>query len=152
MKLTIHPSFGGRKLSRKEFIISHILILVAGLSFIFGLYYILNLQYPQNLKPFEKGPVTSAPKTLRLELEQPDFDVLSFESSVIVSGKTSPLSNILIFSDKESIVLKSDLKGSFLTVFDLEEGINHIRVEVFDLSGDKKTDERIVYFSKEGLE
>lgn len=140
-----------KKLSTKQFVVSHILILVAGLSFIFGLYYILNLQYPQNLKPFEKGPVTSAPKTLRLEVEQPDHDVLSLESSVIVSGKTAPLTEVLIFSDSQNLVLKSDSKGSFSTVFNLDEGINHIRVEVFDATGDKKSDERIVYYSKEKI-
>lgn len=144
MKLT-------RKLSRNEFIISHILILILGLSFLFGLYYILNLQYPQNLKPFEKGPVTSAPRTLRLEVEQPDEDVLSFDSSVIVSGKTAPFSDILIFSDTQNLVLRSDLKGSFSTVFNLDEGVNLITVTVFDSSGDAKSDSRSVYYSKEKI-
>jgi len=140
-----------RKISQKTFIISNLLILTLGLAAIFILYYIINLQYPLSQRPFQKGPVTTAPKTLRLELEQPDNDVLSFESSIIISGKTGPSLNVLIFSESEDKVLKSNPDGSFSTVFNLEEGINHIWVEIFDISGDKKMEERLVFYSKEKI-
>lgn len=140
-----------RKISGKAFIISTMGILVAGLAFLFGLYYILNLQYPVVDRPFELGPVTTGPKTLRLELEQPDEGIVSYQPSIIVSGKSGPSLNVLIFSDTQDTVLKSNPDGNFSTVLNLEEGINQITVEVFDSTGEKKSETRTVYFSKEKI-
>lgn len=140
-----------KKISNRTFILSNIGILMAGLTFIFGLYYILNLQYPESSKPFEKGLVTTAPKTLRLELEQPDENVLLFEPSVIVSGKTGPSLEVLIYSDTQNTVIKSKPDGSFSTVLNLVEGNNQIIVNAFDATGDSKSDTRTVYYSKEKL-
>jgi len=144
MKLT-------KKLSTKQFILSHLLIFTLGLIFLSALYYILNIQYQENLKPFESGPITTAPKTLRLELQQPDNDTLSYQSSMIVSGKTSPHLDVLIYSDSQNIVLESKADGSFSTVFNLTEGVNQITVVAFDITGDQKSDTRTVYYSKEKL-
>ena len=140
-----------KKISNRTFILSNMAILVAGVIFIFGLYYILNLQYPESGKPFEKGLVTTAPKTLRLELEQPDENVLLFEPSVIVSGKTGPSLQVLIYSDTQNTVIKSKPDGSFSTVLNLVEGNNQIIVNAFDATGDSKSDTRTVYYSKEKL-
>lgn len=140
-----------KKLSTKQFIFFHLLIFTSGLIFLSGLYYILNIQYQESQKPFESGPVTTLPKTLRLELQQPDNDTLSYQSSIIVSGKTSPFMDVLIYSDSGNIVLKSKADGSFSTVFSLDEGVNQITVVVFDITGDSKSDIRTVYFSKEKL-
>ena len=141
----------GKKLSTKQFILSHFLILIFGLIFLSGLYYILNIQYRQSPNLFEAGPVTTTPKTLRLELQQPDNDLFSNQSSVLVSGKTSPFLNILIYSDSQNLVIKAKGDGSFSTVFNLDEGVNQITVVVFDNSGDQKSDTRTVYFSKERI-
>lgn len=140
-----------KKISNRTFILSNIGILMAGLTFIFGLYYILNLQYAESSKPFEKGLVTTAPKTLRLELEQPDENVLLFEPSVIVSGKTGPSLEVLIYSDTQNAVIKSKPDGSFSTVLNLVEGNNQIIVNAFDATGDSKSDTRTVYYSKEKI-
>lgn len=126
-------------------------ILITGVIFIFGLYYILNLQYAENGKPFEKGLVTTAPKTLRLELEQPEENVLLFEPSVIVSGKTGPSLEVLIYSDTQNIIIKSKPDGSFSTVLNLFEGTNQITVNAFDATGDSKSDTRTVYYAKEKI-
>lgn len=140
-----------KKISNRTFILSNIGILMAGLTFIFGLYYILNLQYAESGKPFEKGLVTTAPKTLRLELEQPDENVLLFEPSVVVSGKTGPSLEVLIYSDTQNTIIKSRPDGSFSTVLNLAEGINQIMVSAFDATGDSKYDTRTVYYSKEKI-
>lgn len=139
-----------RKISQKTFIIVSLILFIFGLIYIFALYYILYLEYPQ-IKPFERGPVTTAPKTLYLELEQPDHDVLLFESSIIVSGKTSPFLDVLIYSDSEDTVIKADKNGNFSTVFNLDAGINQIAVDVFDTKGDRKSDTRTVYYSEEEI-
>ncbi len=145
MKLT-------KKISTRNFIFSLLLILFVGLIFLAGLYYILNVQYQNFQTAFEKGPVTTLPKTLRLDLEQPDDDIASYQSSVIVSGKTTPFVDVLIYSDSQNIVIKSKADGSFSTVFSLDEGVNQITVTVFDATGDSKSDTRSVYYSKEKLQ
>ncbi len=144
MKLT-------RKLSKKVFFISQLLILIFGLIFIGGLYYILNIQYEEPNRPFLAGPVTTPPKSLRLDLDQPEPDILSYSPSIIVSGKTGPSREVLIFTDTDDLVIKSKADGSFSTVLNLDEGVNKITAVVFDATGDFRSAERIVYYSKEKI-
>lgn len=140
-----------KKLSLKTFILSQILILIFSLTFLASLYYILNIQYREDLSYAKKGPVTSLPKSLRLELEQPADDTLVFAPSVIVSGKTGPKSLVLLFSDTQNVVIESNSKGAFSTVLKLDEGVNNLTAVVFDASGDSRSDERTVYYSKEKI-
>lgn len=144
MKLT-------RDIPFKYFIIFNLLILALGLIFLSGLYYILNVQYQQSSSPFLNGPVTSLPKTLRLDLDQPDEDSLTFQNSIIVSGQTAPSKDVLIFSDSENLVIKSKSNGSFSTVLNLRSGVNTITVAVFDTTGDVREAQRSVYYSKEKI-
>lgn len=138
-------------LSTKHFIISHILILITGLIFLAGLYYILNIQYQPPKELFKMGPVTSLPKTLRLDLDQPDADSLSFSPSIIVSGQTAPSTEVLISTDSDDLVIKSKPDGSFSTIVSLDEGVNKITTSVFDATGDSRSAERTVYYSKEKI-
>lgn len=140
-----------KKLSFKHFILSMTLILIISLAFLTGIYYILNIQHvkPQNL--FSNGPVTTAPRTLRLDVDQPVDDLLTFQSSTIVSGKTAPGTKVLITTDTEDFVIKSTGNGSFSTVLNLDEGVNNIMIVVFDPTGDSKSNERTIYYSKEKI-
>jgi len=140
-----------KKLSLKVFVVSQISILIAGLLFLGGLYYILNIQYQRGSKPFSKGPVTTPPKTLILDLSHPDEDSLVFQSPILVSGQTSPAKEVLIFTDSKSLVTKSKLNGSFSTTLDLNEGVNKITAVVFDNNGDSKQIQRTLYYSKEKI-
>lgn len=140
-----------KKLSTKQFIFSHFLIFILGLIFLAGLYYILNIQYQQSQKPFESGPVTTPPKSLRLDLSEPDDDSLTFQSSIIISGKTAPSKEILISTDSQDLVIKSKPDGNFSTVITLDEGVNQITAVVFDATGDFRSSERTVYYSKEKI-
>lgn len=144
MKLT-------KKLSSKQFIIAHILILVVGLMFTGVLYYILNIQYQKPKGPFLNGPVTTPPKSLRLDLDQPDHDSLVISSSIIVSGKTGPGNAVLISTATSNLVINSKPDGSFSTILNLDEGVNQITAVVFDSTGDFRSAERTVYFSKEQI-
>lgn len=139
------------KLSSSHFILSMTSILIIGLAFLAGLYYILNIQYqkPQNL--FSNGPVTTPPRTLRLDLDQPVDDSLIFQSSIIVAGQTAPGINVLITTDTNDLVIKSAGNGSFSTVLNLDEGVNKIMVAIFDSIGDSKSVTRTVYYSKEKI-
>lgn len=140
-----------QKLSTKLFYLSHILILITGLVFLSGLYYILNIQYQVPDSLFLNGPVTSTPRSLRLDLDQPDDDSLTFQSSIIVSGKTAPSADVLIENVSGNLVIKSAADGSFSTVLNLDEGINRITAVVFDATGDFRSQRRIVYYSKEKI-
>ena len=144
MKLT-------KKISSKHFILSHLLILVISLIFLGGLYFILNIQYQKPKNLFLNGPVTTPPKSLRLDLDVPDDDSLTFQSSIIVSGKTAPLVDVLISTDSQDLVVKSKPDGSFSTILNLDEGVNKIMAVTFDATGDSRSVERSVYFSKEKL-
>ncbi|MBI2086089.1 hypothetical protein HYT74_01985 [Candidatus Daviesbacteria bacterium] len=141
-----------KKLSTTHFILAHTLILITALIFLASLYYILNIQYRQPAKDsFSNGPVTTPPKTLRLDLDQPDQDSLSYSASIIVSGKTGPGRQVLISTETKDLVIQSKPDGSFSTVLDLDEGVNNISAAVFDTTGDSKSAERTVYYSKEKL-
>lgn len=139
------------KLSTKYFILSHILILTAGLIFLGGLYYILNIQYQKPKNLFLNGPVTSPLKNLILNLDQPSDNSLFFQSSIIISGKTSPLADVLISTDTDDLVIRSKPDGSFSTVLNLDEGVSKITVATFDATGDSRSVERTVYYSKEKI-
>ncbi|MBI2040215.1 hypothetical protein HYT18_04010 [Candidatus Microgenomates bacterium] len=140
-----------RRLSIKTFILSQLLILLLGLIFIFGLNYYLNVNGLEKSYSLSKGPVTSPPKSLRLDLEQPDRDMLSFDSSIIVSGKTAPSTEVLISTLSQDLVIKSSPDGNFSTVIKLDQGLNIITAVVFDITGDSRSDERTVFYSKEKL-
>ena len=145
MKLT-------KKLSTKHFIFSNFLILIIGLIFLFTLYYILNIQYKTSSNPFSNGPVTSKPKSFILDLNQPADETLSFQSSILVSGKTGPHMEVLISTDSDDQVLEAKSDGTFSLTLNLDEGVNNIKVVVFDSTGDTRETMRLVYFSKEKLQ
>ncbi len=139
------------KISTRSFIYSQLLIFIVGLIFIAGLYYLLDIQYQKSDNPFLAGPVTSVPKSLRLNLDSPDDDSLSFQSSVIVSGQTTALKDVLIFTNSQNIAITAQKDGSFSTVLKLDEGVNRIVVSVFDTNGESKSEIRTVYYSKEKI-
>lgn len=140
-----------KKLTTKQFIISQLLLLLVGLIILGGIYYILNIQYYKDNKPFLNGPVTTLPKSLRLDLDQPDDNTLFFQVTILVSGKTGPLKEVLISTDSQDLVIKSKKDGSFSTEINLDEGENTVTAVVFDSDGDSKSLERTVYYSKEKL-
>lgn len=140
-----------KKLTTKQFVISQLAIFIAGLIFLGGLYYILNIQYQPPKEPFTQGPVTTKPKTLRIDLDQPDEDTLFFEPQIIFSGKTGPNLEVLITTESKDLVTKADSSGKFSTILNLDEGLNKITAVVFDSTGDFRSQERNVYYSKEKL-
>lgn len=140
-----------KKLSSKQFFVSQFLILIFGLIFLGGLYYILNIQYQKGDNPFLNGPVTTIPKTLKLTLDNPPDESLSFQSQVVVSGQTSPQKEVLIFTNTQDMVVLSKKDGSFSTNLNLDEGVNRLVVAVFDNNGEPKSEERTIYYSKEKL-
>lgn len=142
-----------KKLSTKEFIFSQILILVSGLIFLGALYYILYIDSPSQTQNsfFSGGPVTKEPASLMLELTAPDDDLLVFDDSLEIAGKSSPNSYILITTPSSNRVIKSKSDGSFSTEIELTAGINEIKIISFDEKGEQKDLERTIYYSKEKI-
>lgn len=141
-----------KNLSVKSFVFSQILLLIVGLIFIGSLYYLLNLQYPIHNESYAKGgPVTSAPVSLNLEVSEPDDNVLSFLSSIIISGKTAPDATVLISTGDSDKVIVPKKDGSFSTVLNLNEGVNSITIVTFDKTGDQRSITKTVYYSKEKI-
>lgn len=146
------PSFQvKKKLPPKIFLFSQIVILIVGLALLFGLYYILNIQYKISENLFEAGPVTSAPKSFTLDLDQPSDDSLVFQSSILISGKTGANMDLLISTDSSDEIIQSKNDGTFSYTLSLDEGVNNIKVVVFDKDGDSRSIDRTVYYSKEKL-
>lgn len=140
-----------KKLTSLQFFLSQVIVLLIGLIIAGGIHYILNVQYRQSTRPFQSGPVTTTPKSLLLNLDQPEDNSLSFQSSILISGKTAPLKEILISKDSRDQVIESKADGSFSGEIELIEGANRITVVVFDANGDSRSAERTVYFSKERI-
>ena len=114
--------------------------------------YILNIQY-QAVRPYSlgNGPVTTAPATLTLAVSSPDDDSLTFQSAVLVSGSTSPNLPVLISAQSRNVVVQSKFDGSFSTVINLEEGVNQIKIVSFSPTGDQRSVDKTIYYSKEKL-
>lgn len=139
------------KLPSKNFFYSQIAFFIIGLALIFTAYYVMSLQYQETNNPFLGGPLTSLTKSIRLDLDQPIDETLVFDSSLLISGKTNPKKDVLIFTSTGNQVLQSKEDGSFSTILKLDEGVNKITVATFDQSGDSKSIERLVYYSKEKI-
>lgn len=130
-----------------------LLILLACLGFIAGLDYIFNIQYRQKNGNFlsGNGPVTSAPVSLVLSLDQPDDDSLTFQQSLVVSGKTSSDAQILISTDSQDTVVEPKNDNTFSTILTLKEGVNNLDVYAFDKTGEQRSISKTVYYSKEQI-
>ena len=138
--------------SSKTFIIISLIILVLGLATLGGLYYFLNFQNSTS-KPYSSrgGPLTSAPTSISLDLSSPNDDLLSFNSEVLFSGKTSSNSTVLISSQSQDLIAETKNDGSFSKTVSLVEGANIFKITVFDPTGDQKSVERSIYYSKEKI-
>lgn len=138
------------KLPTKTFVISQIFILILGLIFTLGIYYLMSQPQNQTSNLTSSGTITSAPSTLMLNLNSPDDDALSFSSSILISGKTLPNLSVLVTSTKD-LVVQSKKDGSFSADVELSPGVNEIMVVAFDASGEERKIQRTVYYSKEKI-
>lgn len=146
------PDAMSKTLSTKAFIFSQIMILTIGIVTLLIINYFVNVK-GQTAKLYSPtgAPVTSEPATLSLNISSPDGDILSFNSSIIVSGDTNPESTVLISSDAQNLILESKNDGSFSSTFSLDEGVNNITIAVFNKLGDIRTQNRTIYYSKEKI-
>lgn len=140
-------------LSTKTFILAVLAILLSGLTFIAGLYYILNYQYQSsNISPLLSGsPVTSEPVSLTLNLTDPGDNLLTTSAAILVSGKTSPMGIVILNLNEDYSSLEATTGGDFSATLKLAGGVNKLKVTVFDSLGNSKTDTRTLYYSTEKI-
>lgn len=142
------------ELSFGTFLVSHTFILLAALGVLGWVYYML---YDINLPLGPKStletykPVTSAPISFNLDLNNPEDNSLVFDKTIVVSGETSPNSTVIISVNDTDTAVESNSKGDFSKVLVLISGLNRISVDAFDNQGNTKQVQRLVYFSEEKL-
>lgn len=138
-------------LSTKIFIVAQALILVLGLIFLGGLYFILNSEQ-YNKTPLQNyRPVTREPVSFNLEITNPDDEILVFDKSLIVSGRTSSKATIIISNLDQNMGLQADSNGEFSKVVDLTNGENEIEIAAFDENGNTKSFSRTIFYSEEKI-
>ena len=140
-----------KKLPLKVFILSQGLILLTGLAFIAIIYYLLNIAGTTPSKFEDYSPVTSAPKSFNLEINNPDDQILIPDKSIVVSGNTTPGSTVIVTLGNNNIALEANSKGEFSTVLNLVPAVNEITITAFDTLGNTKSDSRTVYQSEEKI-
>ncbi len=132
------------------FIISMLGIFITGLLILGGLYLFLN---QETLKKQEVGisPVTSEPVSLTLNLSSPDDNLLVFEPDILIQGKTTPNSTVLLSAADKDIALDTTPDGNFSLTLKLVTGLNNLSLTVFDPQGNSKSEKRTVYYSQEKI-
>ncbi len=144
-----------REISVKTFIVSHLIILIAGLVFLGGLYYILNegnLPFFNSHNLNNYTPVTSEPISFNLEVTNPEDDLLTFDKNIVISGKTAPEATVIISGNNFDTGSPASQKGDFSEVVTLTTGPNIIKITAFDESGNSKTVLKNVYYSEEKIQ
>lgn len=132
------------------FVTSQIFILIVGLIFLGGLYFVLNPRI-EKLDWKTQGPITSAPSSFSFDLATPEEDLLTFEKNIVISGKTAPKAVVVVTNNNETNAFEANILGNFSKVIELDLGINHLVITAFDDHGDSKSFERNVYFTEERI-
>ncbi|KKR81328.1 MAG: hypothetical protein UU73_C0003G0108 [Candidatus Daviesbacteria bacterium GW2011_GWA1_41_61] len=106
---------------------------------------------PLTLLSLPLKPITSLPSGMTLNLSSPDDNQLVFDENILLQGKTTPGSLILISFESSDLALEPSPSGEFSTTVYMDEGVNQFTVTAINKDGDLKQEERTVYYSKEKL-
>lgn len=139
-----------KNLTPKFFIISMSMIFIVSLTLLGGLYLYLNQGIPKQQEVTSR-PVTSEPVSLTLNLSSPDDSQLVFEPDILVQGKTTPNSVVLLSAEDKDMVVDTTPDGNFSLTLKLVAGLNRLDATVFDSQGNSKSENRTVYYSKEKI-
>lgn len=133
------------------FVITLSALLVLGAGFLGTFYYFTYYPIAQKDTEVTRLPVTSQPVSLTLYLSSPDYDQLVFNPNLLVEGKTSPEAVAIVNLNDDDQMIKASGQGDFSATLILQEGINQLSVTAFDNQGNRKTEDRTVYYSTEKL-
>lgn len=124
--------------------------IILGLVVAFGVYRInstisSNKKFTNDLST--PTPTPSATIGLNVVLDKPEEDVVLTQSSVKVSGLTSPNTWVIFSGEDSNSIVQSDKSGGFSQSVDLVPGVNQIKVTVFGVNGEKNATEVLVVYS-----
>jgi hypothetical protein len=125
------------------------LVFVATLISIFFLNNYLNPKVQTNW--MSKGPVTSKPVSFELQINSPDDETISFDRTILISGKTTPQAVVIISTPSQDQIADANLLGGFSKEISLDPGLNVLYISSFDLQGNSKQIKKTIYYSAEKL-
>jgi hypothetical protein len=96
-------------------------------------------------------PITKENLSLNLEITNPDDEMLVYDKTIIVSGKTNANARLVVNNGKTYTALQANDQGEFSKVVDLNLGTNQIVIYAFDEQGNTKTETRTIYYSEEKI-
>lgn len=104
-----------------------------------------------SLDVFNFKPVTSEVTNTTLNLSSPDDNQLVFDSNLLLQGKTTPGSTVLVSFEDSDMVVEVAENGDFSSTVYMDEGLNEFSVTAIDKAGNTKQEERTIYYSKEKI-
>lgn len=96
-------------------------------------------------------PVTSTPVSFTLTVSSPEDNALVFDPTILIQGKTSPGSTIIISGQTEDLPLPVGDNGNFSTTIKLQNGVNRLTIASFDAAGNTKSETRTIFYTKTKL-
>ncbi len=100
--------------------------------------------------PSYGAPVSTTPVSFTLSVTSPENNALVFDPTILVQGKTSPNSTVII-SNQNDLPLTANQNGDFSTTIKLQAGINQLTIGAVDEMGNTKSETRTVYYTKTKL-
>lgn len=144
-----------RQISKKTFYLSQLIILFIGFAYVTSIYIYIYKPLPfwENNKSFwdSFNPVTKGVKKFSLEVSTPENNYLSFDKAILVSGKTSPNSWVVIVSQFYEYITQASNTGEFSKVVNLNPDLNNLTIISYDELGNSKTVEKLIFYSEEKL-
>ncbi len=140
----------GKVLSPLVFGLALVAIFIAGLGFVGWLYYTLNGNPLAEVIKY--SPVSQEPSSFNLQINAPEDNALVFDGNILLTGKTSPGTSVIVVDGGSTTGFEVTSNGDFSKVISLTEGAHLLTITAFDKTGLTKTVTRQVYYSKEKLE
>ncbi len=126
-----------------------LLILGSGGAVIYYFYNQINSQSTTSLQNF--SPVTQEPVSLTLNLSSPDDNSLVFSEDLLIQGKASPKTVVILSTNTQDYLLEPNKQGDFSITVKLQEGLNLLSVNAFDNLGNNKSENKTIYYSEEKI-
>lgn len=133
------------------FLLLVLLAALAGGLQIEGLIHLESFFPPKNNVLSTYTPVTSPKESLTLILSSPDDNLLTFQENLLIQGKTTPGSLLILSTENSDEAKTVGSSGDFSFTITLTKGLNQIQIASFAQNGNQQTEIRNVYYSKEQI-
>lgn len=131
-----------------------ILAVLGGVLFSVGLFYLYQktkIIIPEKITQFETPPAQPEAPSFFLNIETPEDEQVFDKKINSLSGKTSPLSVVIVSQEDKELVLTPSLEGNFATNITLNEGVNTIEIMALDPLGKTIKEKRVLTYSTESF-